>query len=208
MNHAAAERTAFCETLRSVSADSPTLCDGWNAHTLAAHVWLRENDIGLMANMAISRKDAVAAKLAEVTATTPYIDLIAKIEAGPQGFSPFRIPGVDANANLIEFFVHTEDVRRAGEHPLPPRILSDATETALWGALSKGKKLFFRKAPFGVVIATPVGKSFAVGRDFEATLVGRPSELVLYSSGRTAVAQIDVKAEPLAAQRLAASLGI
>lgn len=208
MNFATSERAALCEALRSVSPDSPTLCEGWDAHALAAHVWLRENDLGSIGNMLVSRKNALEAKIEDVKATTPYTELIAKIEAGPQGFSPFRIPGVDANANLIEYFVHTEDLRRAGEHPLSARVLSDELEAALWSALGRVRKLYFRKAPFGVIVATNAGKSFAIGRDFEATLVGRPSELVLYATGRTAVAQIEVKAEPTAAQRLADSLGI
>lgn len=208
MNFAAAERAAFCETLRSVSPDAPTLCDGWDAHTLAAHVWLRENDLGLMANTAVQRKAAVDQKLAETVATVPYTSLINLIDAGPTGITPFRIPGVDRAANLMEFYVHNEDVRRAGTHPLPPRVLSDELEAALWNTLGKAKRMFFRKAPFGVIVATGTGRSFAVGKDFEATLVGRPSELLLYATGRTGVAQIEIKAEPLAAQRLAGSLGL
>ncbi len=208
MSFARSERTALCETLRSAGADAPTLCEGWDAYTLAAHLYLRENGLAMMGNVIASRNDAVEAQLRDTKAAHSFADLVALIESGPTGFSPFRIPGVDAGVNLVEFFIHNEDVRRAGEHPLPPRVLSDEMEGALWSALGRSKKLFFRKAPFGVIVATPHGKSFAVGRDFEATLVGRPGELVLYSAGRTAAAEIEVKAEPLAAQRLAASLGL
>lgn len=196
----------MCETLRSVGADAPTLCEGWDAYTLAAHLYLRENSPAAVVNTLLSNDESVDAQLRTAKAEHSFADLIAKIEAGPTGLSLFRIPGVGSSTNLVEFFIHHEDLRRAGEHPLSPRVLPDAMESALWVALSRTKRLFFRNTPFGVIVATPHGKSFAVGRDFEATIVGRPSELVLYSSGRTGAAQVDVKAEPLASQRLAGSL--
>lgn len=208
MNLAKIERAALCETLRSVGPDAPTLCDGWDAHSLAAHLWLRESGISRIAKAVVTRGDSMDAATAEVKAETPYLELVAKIEAGPSGASPFRVPGVDKAANLMEFFVHHEDLRRAGEHPLPPRVLSDEMEAALWKALSSSKRLLFRKVPLGLIVATGAGQSFAVGKDFEATVVGRPSELVLYASGRTSAAQVEVKAEPTAARRLADSLGL
>lgn len=208
MNLAKTERAALCETLRSMSPDAPTLCEGWDAHSLAAHLWLRESGISRIAKAVVTRGDSMDAATAEVKAETPYLELVAKIEAGPSGASPFRVPGVDKAANLMEFFVHHEDLRRAGEHPLPPRVLSDEMESALWKALSSSKRLLFRKVPLGLIVATGAGQSFAVGKDFEATVVGRPSELVLYASGRTSAAQVEVKAEPTAARRLADSLGL
>ena len=38
MGFAALERAALCDALLEVGPDSPTLCDGWTSHDLAAHV--------------------------------------------------------------------------------------------------------------------------------------------------------------------------
>src|SRR5918999_422676 len=41
---ARSERADLCDLLDKVGPDAPTLCRGWNAHDLAAHLWIREND--------------------------------------------------------------------------------------------------------------------------------------------------------------------
>ena len=44
MTFAKLERDAACDALLAVAPDSPTLCEGWSAHDLAAHLWVREHD--------------------------------------------------------------------------------------------------------------------------------------------------------------------
>jgi hypothetical protein len=39
---ARSERHALCDLLTEVGADAPTLCEGWNAFDLAAHLVVRE----------------------------------------------------------------------------------------------------------------------------------------------------------------------
>ncbi len=43
-----------------------------------------------------------------------FASLVDAIRDGPPRLSFFGLPGVDERANLVEFFVHHEDVRRDG----------------------------------------------------------------------------------------------
>ena len=44
MTFAKDERSALCDLLDRVGPDAPTLCAGWDAHALTAHLWIRETD--------------------------------------------------------------------------------------------------------------------------------------------------------------------
>jgi uncharacterized protein (TIGR03085 family) len=64
--------------------------------------------------------------------------LVARIRSGPPvGF--FRIDWVRELANLNEFFVHHEDVRRANGRG--PRDLTPAMDAALWRNVRRGGHL-------------------------------------------------------------------
>ena len=44
-NYAQIERQELCDLFESVGPDHPTLCEGWTAADLAAHLVLRENSL-------------------------------------------------------------------------------------------------------------------------------------------------------------------
>ena len=68
--------------------------------------------------------------------------LVARIRSGPPiGF--FRIGWVRSLANLNEFFVHHEDVRRANW--LGPRSLTPAMDAALWRNVRRGSHYLSRR---------------------------------------------------------------
>ena len=56
-------------------------------------------------------------RIAEIKQRWPFSELVGPDPQGPARFSVFAIPGVDEGANTTEFFVHHEDVRRAGDAP-------------------------------------------------------------------------------------------
>ena len=98
---------------------------------------------------------------------------------------------MDAQANGVEFFVHHEDVRRAGPSPLAPRQLSPEHEDLLWRRAVGMGRLAFRKLEVGVVLERTdigVGQDGREARlspgDHTVTVRGRPAELVLYAFGR------------------------
>ena len=136
-----------------------------------------------------------------------------RIRRGPARFSVFAIPGVDEGANTTEFFVHHEDVRRAGEHPQPARDLGPDVEEWMWRRLKLLARAWFRRVQVGVVLerlgSAPSGGELdtirAVTGPSIVTLVGPPSELMLYAHGRTQVAEIKVVGEPEAIEILTAA---
>lgn len=104
-------------------------------------------------------------------------------------------PKVDELTNLVEYFVHHEDVRRA-QPDWTPRDLADRLQRHLWTALRRSARLMFRRAPTGVVLVAPgVGRRSARLPDDHGTVVlrGAPSELVLYAYGRGEQARVEVE---------------
>jgi len=88
------QREALCDALDAVHPSSPTLCAGWTAHHLAAHVWLRESDSWRVAGALLTgRRGRIELRMDEVMTQRPYPELVAAIRRGPEGFSPFRLPG-------------------------------------------------------------------------------------------------------------------
>ena len=124
----------------------------------------------------------------------PFTDLVELIRTGPPTLSMFALPGVDELANLSEYFVHCEDVRRAAP-AWEPRDLPLDLEEALWGALARMAKLALRRSKDPVRLVRPDGAEISGGPAGQPVrLRGEVSELVLYLFGRTSVAQVRSRA--------------
>jgi uncharacterized protein (TIGR03085 family) len=208
---AKSERADLCDLFDQVGPDAPTLCRGWDAHDLAAHLWIRENDpLGASGIVAKPLSGLNERRMGEVRQRWEFGELVDRIRRGPARFSVFAIPGVDEGANTTEFFVHHEDVRRAGDHPQTGRDLGPEVEEWMWRRLKLLARAWFRRVQVGLVLERlgSVGAGGepdtirAVSGASIVTLVGQPSELVLYANGRTAVAEIKLVGEPEAIQVL------
>ena len=96
-------------------------------------------------------------------------------------------------------FIHHEDIRRGGGGLVPaPRELGSTVEDALWRSAGMAK-LVFRSAPVGVVLErsdVPGAELRAKAGTRTVTLVGKPSELTLYISGRRDAAEVRVVGDP------------
>ena len=111
------------------------------------------------------------------------------------GLRPTRRLG-DA-ANLVEFVVHHEDLRRAGDHPQPPRRLPAAMQDAVWSRLQPLVRMALRSSPVGVVLVSSTGPRTVARRGADSVaLVGEPVELALYLLGREEQAQVQVLGTP------------
>ncbi|MGM0385730.1 MAG: TIGR03085 family metal-binding protein [Actinomycetota bacterium] len=208
MDLARTERQAICDTLLASGPHAPTLCGDWTTGDLAAHLWVRENELPAMAAIMMSRERQAALRMAEAKARTTFSELVADLRRGPRILSPFRLPGVDERANALEFFVHHEDVRRAGPEPPPPRELAPEMDDELWMVVKRSSRLLFRNAPFGVDLETPDGRILPVRRRRHVTVVGEPGEILIFATGRTTAAHVRVLGEPADVARLTARLGI
>ncbi len=208
----ALERADLVQALSDVGPDAPTLCDGWRSRHLAAHVVLRERSLvvpaGLGGGPLAGRADQAIEDAAALGATAHGFDsLLAQIAQGPRRWHPLGWAG-DA-ANVLEFFVHTEDVRRGGGGA-EPRVLDAARTDALWRHLLRMAPLAYRRSGAGVVLVRPDGVRRAVRRPTgdQGTVVvrGAVSELVLHVFGRGAAAQVALDGAPHAVDAMRVTL--
>src|SRR5690349_453366 len=103
--YAPSERAGLADELLGVDPAAPTLCTGWTARDLAAHVVVRDR-----------RPDAAPGVLLKPFAgwtdrvrdhyrdRHTYAELIEMVR-NPPALSPIRIPLLDEVTNVIEFFV-------------------------------------------------------------------------------------------------------
>jgi uncharacterized protein (TIGR03085 family) len=203
------ERAELCDLFDQVGPHHPTLCEGWLTHDLAAHLWIRETDpIGAAGALAKPMAGLDERRMAETKQRWPYTELVDRLRRGPAWFSVFAIPGVGVAANAMEFFVHHEDVRRAGDTVEPARALDPAVEEWIWRRLKLLGRAMFRRAQVGVVLERLDGTSTdgrsadgvqsirAVAGSSIVTLVGMPTELLMFANGRTTVAEVKIIGEP------------
>ena len=215
MTHARDERLAVCDLLDKLGPDQPTLCAGWRTADLAAHLVVRERRpdaaLGVMGGPLAGHTRKVQGRL---TGQTPFPQVVELIRNGPPRTSVFGIPGVDARLNVVEYFVHHEDIRRA-QPAWEPRDLDAGLSDLLWRQLRQAR-LMLRKAPVGVEFAregaaggngtggngtgggagrrdggavTPV-RITAKARAPMVTVTGTPAELTMWAFGRAGAARV------------------
>jgi uncharacterized protein (TIGR03085 family) len=202
------ERAALCDTLERVGPDAPTLCEGWQAIDLAAHLVAREARAD--AALGLVLPGPFARHLQHVMdgyKEKGYTTLVGMLRTGPPWM---HRTGPLAAANVNENFVHHEDVRRAnGEGrrtDLDPEI-----DVILWRMLGFGARIARRKLKgAALTLRTPDGRERVVSEHGPSvTLVGEPSELALFMSGRKEAAEVTHDGDATAfAIVLATNLGV
>ncbi|KRB45658.1 MULTISPECIES: TIGR03085 family metal-binding protein [unclassified Terrabacter] len=195
--HAQSERLLLCDELDRLGPDQPTMCEGWDTRDLAAHLLVREHRPDLTAGRFIPFLAGHLEKEQGKIAHGDYTALVDRVRRGAPVWNPMAHPKVDEVTNLIEFFVHHEDARRA-QPGWEPRELSPQLSGKLWSALKRSSRLMFRKAPTGIVlIAEGQGRYAAKLPDEHGTVVlrGTPAELVLYAYGRKSVARVEFEGD-------------
>jgi len=204
------ERLLLADLLEAEGPDAPTLCEGWTTRDLAAHVVVRERRPDAAGGILIK---PLAARLERVMAEftdKPYEELIQLIRTGPPRFSPFSLKQVEEMSNTVEFYVHTEDVRRA-QPDWTPRELDPVFQDALWSRLERTARLMGRGAPTGMVLRRPNGQTSVAHRGTPVvTVTGEPSELLLFLYGRQDAAEVALEGDKDAVAKLheAKQLGI
>ncbi|GCD46535.1 TIGR03085 family metal-binding protein [Streptomyces paromomycinus] len=207
--HAKRERLLLADLLESAGPEGPTLCEGWTARDLAAHVVVRERRAdaagGLLLKPLASRLERVQREFA----AKPFDELLRLVRTGPPKLSPFSLKQIDEASNTVEFFVHSEDVRRA-QPDWTPRELDPVFSDALWSRLEKMARLLGRKSPVGLVLRRPDGRTAVAHRGTPVvTATGEPGELLLFTFGRQTVADVRLDGDKDAvAKVLEAGLGL
>jgi uncharacterized protein (TIGR03085 family) len=191
-SHSSAERAALADALAAAGPDAPTLCEGWTAHDLAAHLVARERRLDSTPGILVPAFAGWTEQVRRRYARRPFEQLVTRIRSGPSLPAWPAIPGMDAAVNLTEHFVHCEDVLRAGAG-WTPRQLPPARQEALWKTLKARGRLLFRKSHVGVVLADLTGRRVtAIDRQPAVVVRGEPAELVMFAFGRTGHALVDL----------------
>lgn len=200
MGYSREERLGLCARLDEAGPDAPTLCSGWTSRDLAAHLVLRERRPDAGVGIAVRPLAGYTARVQQrLSERTPYPDLVDAIRTGPPRLSLWGLPGLDERANMVEYFVHHEDVRRAAPH-WKPRDLSPGLSDVLWDRL-KMAKFVLRTVPVGLEFARSDNGAGAGREDPRfrmpirrgnpvVTVIGTPAELTMWAMGRTSAAHV------------------
>ena len=195
------ERALIAETFLEVGPNAPTLCGAWDAHHLAAHIVLREENPITSAQTTFSPRadDAVDA----LVARTAYEQLVEQVRSGPPSLSLLRIPGAERRANTLELAIHHEDVRRA-QPDWTTRDLPLWAQTQIWEHLRWFAKFVTRQAPVPMQLRRSDTGEQSVARkgDRPVIVTGPPLELALFVYGRPQVAGIELEGDDDAVARL------
>ncbi|MFI6929060.1 TIGR03085 family metal-binding protein [Streptomyces sp. NPDC050287] len=196
------ERLLLADLLEAEGPEAPTLCEGWTTRDLAAHVVVRERRPDAAGGILIKQLASRLDKVMEEFAAKPYEELIQLIRTGPPRFSPFSLKQIDEASNTVEFYIHTEDVRRS-RPDWTPRELDPVFQDALWSRLERTARLMGRGAPTGLVLRRPDGQTAVAHRGTPVvTVTGEPSELLLFSYGRQSAAQVELEGDKEAIAQL------
>ena len=218
MTHSRDERLALAALLEEKGPDAPTLCEGWATRDLVAHLVLRESRPDAAAGVMGGPLAGYTARAQQKLASRmSYAQLIEAFRNGPPKLSLFAVSRFEEAANTVEYFVHHEDVRRAGDE-WTPRDLDPSLSEALWARL-KSARLLLRKAPVGVELARddggqadpPNGAAAKVPYRITArratplvTVTGTPAELTLWAMGRVGASSVRLDGPKAAINQLQA----
>jgi uncharacterized protein (TIGR03085 family) len=198
---AASERHELCNLMERLGPDAPTLCAGWTTRDLAAHLVVREGRPVAAAGILFPPLARLTARVQRNTAERPWPELLDLVRSGPPWWSPLRLGPIGEKINGIEFFVHHEDVRRAGrgwQRRAPDLHRGDA----LWEVLSQLARLCYRQSPVGVVLrCSDRAERVARRGRSSVTVAGSPEELTLHAYGR-AEAMVALEGDQVDIQRL------
>jgi uncharacterized protein (TIGR03085 family) len=197
------ERGTLCDLLLEYGPDAPTLCEGWSAADLAAHIVVRERRpdsgpglvwpplAGYTEKLRLAARDRLS-----------WDELVSTVRGGP----PWLLRPFDGPMNTVEFFIHVEDLRR-GRDGWEPRVISPALADALWARVGPGGMA--KKVPATVVLASPGRDDKQGGSGAIVTVTGDPGELTMFAAGRQTATRVELTGDAALAARLrAASLGV
>ncbi len=207
MDVARAERLRLCVLFDELGPEAPTALDGWRTAELAAHLLARETRPDAVPGMTLAIAHPWTERVERgIHDTIPYRDVVARLRRGPPLLSVGRLLGW--RADVAEWFVHHEDVRRVNGRDL--RLDSEdqrRLDDAIWSVLpvfapllahrvqatvilvsEDGRRRRARRGPSGPAGRGAEGPSGAGAAEAAEPLTvevhGRPSELLLALFGR------------------------
>ena len=186
-DHAQRERLELSDLLDEVGPDAPTLCAGWKARDLAAHLVVREARPDAALGVAGGPFAGWTDRVTKSEAQKDYSSIVEKVRTGPPMLSVFSLPGAAGMVNLVEYVVHHEDVLRAQPNWQARELPADLGDE-LWSKVSMPARRTFRNAKGGVrFIRTDGSRGALVASEGEpfVTVTGSALELLMLAFGRS-----------------------
>lgn len=188
------QRRRLCDVLDSLTDEqwaAETLCEGWDAGDIAAHLLVREREPLAAVGIVWSPLSGLTRRRMAARKRRGRERLIAALRKGPPPW--FRLPPL-GRMEVVEEWIHTQDVRRGGAGLGPDEVPPEIAER-LWPGVSVFGRVALAKAGVSGVVELTDGtrtRRFRVdGRtvtraDDEAELVvrGEVGELLLFVAGR------------------------
>src|SRR5699024_11853962 len=132
-------RRSYGLALREKGPEAETLCEGWKTRDLAVHIVARDSRPDTIFGQGLPVIGDKAARAYQQLEQLGFEALLQRIKTGPPQWSPARLRAVDDVMNTVEFYVHTEDVLRAGPgaEQRPRRSVADSVRATLWNQASR-----------------------------------------------------------------------
>lgn len=186
------ERRALCDTLDAVGPDAPTMCEGWDAHDLAAHLVVRERDPWTAPVIICGVLNGVIHRMTLGEKARGFGQVVGRLRNGPPWL--FRATPAIARLNAVEDWIHHEDVRRA-QPGWERRAMGPEMDDVLWrGVGAAGKVAAARLHGVALELVAPGDRRRTLGGDRNVVEVhGEPGEILRYVTGRTTSADVDLR---------------
>ena len=189
MHTAALARRHLADLLVAVGPDAPTMCEGWTARDLAAHLVIRERRPDALPGIFVPALAGYTERVQNAQAAIDFPELVELVRRKPPIWHPARLAAVDQKMNLMEYAIHAEDIRQANPGadlpPMPEEVRSDA-----WSALGFFAGMTMSGSPVAVVASCPGRRDVTLvdeggRRSGRVTATAEPGPMLMFVSGRT-----------------------
>ena len=140
------------------------------------------------------RLESLTERSSRRLAEQDFSSLVERVRSGPPKWSPMAIPPLDRAINTLEYFVHHEDIRRAGSH-WEPRELTERDQVAIWKSVTMAGKALVRSVEAPVEIrwaGDEKQRSATLSKgDDPVVVTGTPAELTMFLFGRDQHADLE-----------------
>lgn len=193
-------RAALCDTLEAVGPEAPTMCEGWRAIDLAAHLVVRERDAWTAPVILCGRLNGTIQRLQARERLSGFDSVVRRLREGPPWL--FRSTPQTVRLNTVEDWIHREDVRRAND--VAPEPIGPELDQVLWrGVGAAGKAAALRLGDLGLEAVANDGRRITVKRARRAVeVIGEAPEVLLFVTGRTEAAKVRLQGDPGAIEEL------
>jgi uncharacterized protein (TIGR03085 family) len=178
--------------------DAPTLCAGWDARDLVAHLVVRERRPIAAAGIVVPPLARFTDRAMARECRREFGVLVERLRS-PR-LTPYALPAVDKAFNTLEYVVHHEDLRR-GQADWSPRTLDPADVDEVWSQLGRAAALLGRSRSTPTVLRrSDTDQSITLRKGPDPVVVTGPViELTMLVFGREATR--GVESAPVTADR-------